>query len=978
MGQVQANNLASSNGYNYQQILRYFYGSDIKGLGGTGTTYNPQAAVNYADTWCHVYNSNNPYVCDPYQDYSSRGGDCANFVSQCLIAGGLDLSAGTVDSCGCIISCTKLNVYLVNSLCVQQYETWSRSRVMGPEREPIWFVPGDPAIFGKNDAHPTTHAVIAVSGDASHYATCDSHTPDVDDKSIRWFFTNYPDLDRVTFYHIPVSQQDYPIPTISASEYETGINVGDTDWVKFTVTNDGTEYTEEWRIQVRVGDGLELVEHPSYPWDQGNMCNGEAAEWYKFTRLDPGESDYIRVGIRGTSAGSSEVKYTAWMHDPDGQPKPIQYAHPYYGSACNREYAEYGVEVTQPDITPPPPPVISSSTHPNENNWYDNNDPSFTWTTPSDTSGIAGYSYTIDHSSSTTPDTSVDTTGNSKSYSNKADGTWYFHVRAKDGAGNWGNADHYRVKIDTTKPSSQVNALSPTQTTTSFTVSWTGSDTGGSDLKWYDVQYKDGSGGTWTSWKTQTISTSDTFGPNDPITVQSGHTYYFQSRAQDNAGNWETYPGGDGDTHTTISVSDTTPPTWDITVGIQSATDTGNGGEVTVTYGTATDADTPPVKYNVYYSTSSPATGGTKLSDVGSSPYIVTGLTNGLLYYFSVRAEDSVTSPNEDTNSVERTATPTAPDTTPPASITNLMNVTGETWINWTWINPTDADFNYTMVYLNGTWQINTSDSFYNVTELNPDTYYEIGTHAVDKVGNVNITWVNQTAKTQAGNIPPIVSFTFTPKNPIINEEIIFNATSSYDPDGSIVSYKWNFGDGNITGTTESIIAHSYTSTGDYIVNLTVTDDEEAVNSTNKTITVYPSAAVFDTRAPTNPYPSICGNHTGTIKPNQTITVHKLYTYPCSGTGGHTEHMIISNSSGIIAEAHWNGYVEDWHNITFNEIFTLFANETYNFTIRTGSYPQIIHEPSFNATGSKITCTNFTDANGVIHYGWIPAIRLLL
>ncbi len=111
---------------------------------------------------------------------------------------------------------------------------------------------------------------------------------------------------------------------------------------------------------------------------------------------------------------------------------------------------------------------------------------------------------------------------------------------------------------------------------------------------------------------------------------------------------------------------DTTPPTWDTTVGIQSATDTGKGGEVTVTYGTATDADSPPVKYNVYYSTSSPATAGTKLSNVGSSPYTVTGLTNGKLYYFTVRVEDSATPPNEDTNTVELTATPTAPDTIPP------------------------------------------------------------------------------------------------------------------------------------------------------------------------------------------------------------------------------------------------------------------------------------------------------------------------
>jgi hypothetical protein len=78
----------------------------------------------------------------------------------------------------------------------------------------------------------------------------------------------------------------------------------------------------------------------------------------------------------------------------------------------------------------------------------------------------------------------------------------------------------------------------------------------------------------------------------------------------------------------------------------------------------------------------------------------------------------------------------------------------------------------------------------------------------------------------------------------------------------------------------------------------------------------------------------------------------------------------------MIAEAHWHGYVGDWHNISFNKSFTLYVNKTYNYTIRTGSYPQIIHEPSFNATGGMITCTSFEDANGNIHTDWIPAIRL--
>ena len=99
------------------------------------------------------------------------------------------------------------------------------------------------------------------------------------------------------------------------------------------------------------------------------------------------------------------------------------------------------------DTTAPPAPVISSPTHPDENQWYTNNDPQFTWVPPSDLSGIAGYSYILDQSSATTPDTNPEPAGTSKSYTNVADGTWYFHCRAKDNAGNWGPADHYRVQI---------------------------------------------------------------------------------------------------------------------------------------------------------------------------------------------------------------------------------------------------------------------------------------------------------------------------------------------------------------------------------------------------------------------------------------------------------------------------------------------------------------------------------------------------
>lgn len=132
----------------------------------------------------------------------------------------------------------------------------------------------------------------------------------------------------------------------------------------------------------------------------------------------------------------------------------------------------------------------------------------------------------------------------------------------------------------------------------------------------------------------------------------------------------------------------------------------------------------------------------------------------------------------------------------------------------------------------------------------------------------------------------------------------------------------------------------------------------------------------FDTGTPSNPYPSISGTHNGTITPSWNLSVNKLYTYPCAGTGGHVQYARIWNSSWEGAEAHWQGYVDDWHNLSFDKNFTLVAGETYNYTIRTGSYPQIIHESTFNATGGIITCTEFVDANGKVHTDWIPAIML--
>jgi len=141
----------------------------------------------------------------------------------------------------------------------------------------------------------------------------------------------------------------------------------------------------------------------------------------------------------------------------------------------------------------------------------------------------------------------------------------------------------------------------------------------------------------------------------------------------------------------------------------------------------------------------------------------------------------------------------------------------------------------------------------------------------------------------------------------------------------------------------------------------------------NITLKHGPPPAVFDTGEGT--YPSISGTLRGIIKPNRKIEVNRMYTYACAGTGGHSEYVEICNGTFYI-NATWNGYTGDYHNITFPYQFTLLANHTYNYTIKTGSYPQIRHTHELTTNNGTITCTEFIDANGKRYNNWIPAIKL--
>ena len=76
---------------------------------------------------------------------------------------------------------------------------------------------------------------------------------------------------------------------------------------------------------------------------------------------------------------------------------------------------------------------------------------------------------------------------------------------------------------------------------------------------------------------------------------------------------------------------------------------------------------------------------------------------------------------------------------------------------------------------------------------------------------------------------PPIANFTWSPVNPAVNQTILFDASVSLPGwNGTtnipIISYRWNFGDGNASTVTTSTTPHKYKIVGNYTVALTVTD----------------------------------------------------------------------------------------------------------------------------------------------------------
>ncbi|MCR8645314.1 collagenase [Paenibacillus sp. N1-5-1-14] len=166
-------------------------------------------------------------------------------------------------------------------------------------------------------------------------------------------------------------------------------------------------------------------------------------------------------------------------------------------------------------------------------------------------------------------------------------------------------------------------------------------------------------------------------------------------------------------------------------------------------------------------------------------------------------------------------------------------------------------------------------------------------THAYQAAGNFNVkltvtdngglTNVQQTTATITTvpvNQPPQANVN-GPYSGKAGTAIAFSSQGSVDPDGTIASYSWNFGDGTPTNSNANP-NHTYQQAGTYTVTLTVTDNKGLTNSQSVAVTVAPPDPVGDITTESEPNNSF-------NQANGPVAMHKLV----SGTSANGSDVDI-------------------------------------------------------------------------------------
>ena len=187
----------------------------------------------------------------------------------------------------------------------------------------------------------------------------------------------------------------------------------------------------------------------------------------------------------------------------------------------------------------------------------------------------------------------------------------------------------------------------------------------------------------------------------------------------------------------------------------------------------------------------------------------------------------------------------------------------------------------------------------------------------------------------QAGNQSPVAYFTYD----CSELACTFDGSGSSDPDGIIISYEWDFGDGGTaTGASAS---HTYAAAGTYTVILTVTDDEGAADTETQNVPVGVSPGtmfVFDI--------SMSGKAAG---PNRSatavVTIYDTGNMPVAGA------TVYGTWSGDYS-ASMSGVTAADGTVAFSSGKVRHANATFTFTVDDVFRDGFTYEPGLNNQSS--------------------------
>jgi PKD repeat protein len=178
---------------------------------------------------------------------------------------------------------------------------------------------------------------------------------------------------------------------------------------------------------------------------------------------------------------------------------------------------------------------------------------------------------------------------------------------------------------------------------------------------------------------------------------------------------------------------------------------------------------------------------------------------------------------------------PTLPNLTPTiTSINPTAFARGEQKVDLT-INGTN---------LTGTTVVGVGDGItvHSVTVANATTVnVKISVQRQAVAGTRTVSLVTPNGSAHADNIltikgdAPVANFTVDPKDISQSTDVEFDGSSSYDTDGSVKSWSWDFGDGK--KATGKLVKHRF-GPGNYDVSLTVTDNDNRSNFRMKSIEV--------------------------------------------------------------------------------------------------------------------------------------------